>query len=63
MVDLGQEVLVGGRAPAALLADPGEHEQRMAMIGLFGREVIPRVRELLAATPEPDASLAAGGRS
>jgi len=29
---------------------------------LFGREVIPRVRELLAATPEPDAILA-GGRS
>ena len=27
------------------------HEQRMAMIELFGREVIPRVRELLAATP------------
>jgi len=38
------------------------HEQRMAMIDLFGREVIPRVRELLAATPEPDAILA-GGRS
>jgi alkanesulfonate monooxygenase SsuD/methylene tetrahydromethanopterin reductase-like flavin-dependent oxidoreductase (luciferase family) len=37
------------------------HEQRMAMIDLFGREVIPRVRELLAATREPDTTLA--GRS
>jgi len=27
------------------------HEQRMAMIELYGREVIPRVRELLEATP------------
>ena len=26
------------------------HEQRMAMIDLYGREVIPRVRELLAET-------------
>jgi alkanesulfonate monooxygenase SsuD/methylene tetrahydromethanopterin reductase-like flavin-dependent oxidoreductase (luciferase family) len=26
------------------------HEQRMAMIELYGREVIPRVRELLEAT-------------
>jgi len=39
------------------------HEQRLAMIDLFGREVIPRARELLAATPEPDTTLAAGGRS
>src|SRR6476620_11135741 len=38
------------------------HEQRMEMIDLYGREVIPRVRELLAATPEPDTSLAAVGR-
>ncbi len=30
------------------------------MIDLYGREVIPRVRELLAATPEPNTSLAAG---
>jgi probable LLM family oxidoreductase len=30
------------------------HEQRMAMIELFGREVIPRVRELLAAPPEAE---------
>ena len=30
------------------------HEQRMAMIELYGREVIPRVRELLAATPEAE---------
>jgi probable LLM family oxidoreductase len=28
------------------------HGQRMAMIELYGREVIPRVRELLAAAPE-----------
>src|SRR6267378_42597 len=27
------------------------HEQRMATIALYGREVIPRVRELLAAAP------------
>ncbi len=27
------------------------HEQRMATIELYGREVIPRVRELLAAAP------------
>jgi alkanesulfonate monooxygenase SsuD/methylene tetrahydromethanopterin reductase-like flavin-dependent oxidoreductase (luciferase family) len=39
------------------------HEQRMAMIELFGREVIPRVRDLLAATREPDTTLAAGGTS
>ncbi|MEA2247214.1 MAG: hypothetical protein QOH46_1743 [Solirubrobacteraceae bacterium] len=31
------------------------HEQRMATIELFGREVIPRVRELLKATPEREA--------
>jgi probable LLM family oxidoreductase len=30
------------------------HEQRMATIELFGREVIPRVRELLTAGPEHD---------
>jgi len=29
------------------------HEQRLAMIERYGREVIPRVRELLAAAPEP----------
>jgi len=29
------------------------HEQRMATIELYGHEVIPRVRELLAATPDP----------
>ena len=28
------------------------HDQRIATIELYGREVIPRVRELLAATPE-----------
>jgi alkanesulfonate monooxygenase SsuD/methylene tetrahydromethanopterin reductase-like flavin-dependent oxidoreductase (luciferase family) len=37
------------------------HEQRMATIELYGREVIPRVRELLAApaddpAPEAEAS-------
>src|SRR5262245_34454589 len=30
------------------------HEQRMAIIELLGREVIPRVRELLADAPEPE---------
>jgi probable LLM family oxidoreductase len=30
------------------------HQQRMTMIELFGRQVIPRVRELLAAAPEPE---------
>jgi hypothetical protein len=28
------------------------HDQRIATIELYGREVIPRVRELLAAIPE-----------
>ena len=37
------------------------HEQRLATIELYGREVIPRVRELLAATPEA-APVAASGR-
>jgi probable LLM family oxidoreductase len=36
------------------------HEQRMATIELYGREVIPRVRELLAAPPEEDDAVAAG---
>jgi probable LLM family oxidoreductase len=30
------------------------HEQRMATIELYGREVIPRVRELLATAPDDD---------
>ena len=30
------------------------HDQRIATIELYGREVIPRVRELLVATPEAD---------
>jgi probable LLM family oxidoreductase len=34
------------------------HEQRMATIELYGREVIPRVRELLAAAPEEDDMMA-----
>ena len=33
----------------------------MATIELYGREVIPRVRELLAAAPEPDAPAAGVG--
>jgi probable LLM family oxidoreductase len=33
------------------------HEQRMATIELYGREVIPRVRELLAAVPDDGDSL------
>jgi alkanesulfonate monooxygenase SsuD/methylene tetrahydromethanopterin reductase-like flavin-dependent oxidoreductase (luciferase family) len=36
------------------------HEQRMATIELYGREVIPRVREQLAAPPEEDDVVAAG---
>jgi probable LLM family oxidoreductase len=36
------------------------HEQRMATIELYGREVIPRVRELIATAPEQDDTLAAG---
>jgi probable LLM family oxidoreductase len=36
------------------------HEQRMAMIELFGREVLPRVRDLLAATAETDEAPAVG---
>ena len=31
------------------------HEQRMATIALYGREVIPRVRELLVASADDDA--------
>jgi probable LLM family oxidoreductase len=34
------------------------HGQRMAAIELYGREVIPRVRELLAAAPEEDDMMA-----
>jgi probable LLM family oxidoreductase len=33
------------------------HEHRMATIELYGREVIPRVRDLLAAAPEDDPAL------
>ena len=29
------------------------HEQRMATIELYGREVVPRVRELLASVEDP----------
>jgi alkanesulfonate monooxygenase SsuD/methylene tetrahydromethanopterin reductase-like flavin-dependent oxidoreductase (luciferase family) len=36
------------------------HDQRMAMIELFGREVIPRVRDLLGEAPEAAAAPAAG---
>jgi probable LLM family oxidoreductase len=36
------------------------HEHRMATIELYGREVIPRVRELLSAAPDGDQVLATG---
>jgi probable LLM family oxidoreductase len=36
------------------------HEQRLAAIELYGREVIPRVLELLAEAPEAEAAHAAG---
>ena len=39
------------------------HEQRMAMIELYGREVIPRVRELLEATRRETEVPALGARS
>ncbi len=34
------------------------HDQRMATIELYGREVIPRVRELIGAIPEADGATA-----
>src|SRR3954453_16517798 len=39
------------------------HDRRMAMIELFARQVIPRVRELLATTSETDDAPVAGVRS
>jgi alkanesulfonate monooxygenase SsuD/methylene tetrahydromethanopterin reductase-like flavin-dependent oxidoreductase (luciferase family) len=36
------------------------HDQRMATIELYGREVIPRVRELLRETPDPAEAPAVG---
>ena len=39
------------------------HEQRMATIELYGREVIPRVRELLADAPADDDTPAVSARS
>jgi probable LLM family oxidoreductase len=39
------------------------HERRIATIDLYGREVIPRVRELLAAAPETTGAPAVGIRS
>ena len=36
------------------------HDRRMATIELFGREVIPRVRELLEAAPDVGEALSAG---
>src|SRR3954471_20915670 len=39
------------------------HDQRMAMIELFGRQVIPRVRELLATTSQTDDATLAAVRS
>jgi hypothetical protein len=37
------------------------HNRRMATIELYGREVIPRVRDLLAAAAEPHRAPAAAG--
>jgi probable LLM family oxidoreductase len=37
------------------------HDQRMATIELYGREVIPRVRDLLAASPQAEAAAAVAG--
>ena len=39
------------------------HDQRLATIELYGREVIPRIRELLDATSEAHDTLAAGVRN
>src|SRR6476620_8275922 len=39
------------------------HDQRMATIELYGREVIPRVRELLGGVPEANLAPAVGVRS
>src|SRR4051812_20311392 len=39
------------------------HAQRLAMIELYGREVIPRIRELVDATSEAHDTLAAGVRN
>ena len=39
------------------------HEQRLATIDLYGRAVIPRVRELLAVQPVADQELSDAGRS
>ena len=39
------------------------HDQRIATIELYGREVIPRVRELISAAPETDRTPASGVRS
>jgi probable LLM family oxidoreductase len=36
------------------------HEQRLAMIELYGRDVIPRVRELISTVPDAEHTLAAG---
>jgi alkanesulfonate monooxygenase SsuD/methylene tetrahydromethanopterin reductase-like flavin-dependent oxidoreductase (luciferase family) len=36
------------------------HEQRMATIELYGREVIPRVRELLGVAPQQDPAVSVG---
>jgi probable LLM family oxidoreductase len=38
------------------------HERRLATIELFGREVVPRVRELLAVAPETDDRPVTGAR-
>jgi alkanesulfonate monooxygenase SsuD/methylene tetrahydromethanopterin reductase-like flavin-dependent oxidoreductase (luciferase family) len=51
---LAAAIRVLGLSRFDLAYAPGRtpHEQRMATIELYGREVIPRVRELLAAAPD-----------
>jgi probable LLM family oxidoreductase len=45
------------RFDLAYATGPVPHEQRMAMIELYGREVIPRVRELLVEAPRATAAI------
>jgi alkanesulfonate monooxygenase SsuD/methylene tetrahydromethanopterin reductase-like flavin-dependent oxidoreductase (luciferase family) len=51
---LAATIRVLGLSRFDLAYAPGRvpHEQRMTTIELYGREVIPRVRELLAAAPD-----------
>lgn len=50
-----------GRFDLAYAVGPVPHEQRMATIELYGREVIPRVRELLGASLSPSTGRAGAG--